>query len=225
LRVVRGYRASKIEGDFYPRLILVTDRHRCEQGRLVEVIERCLEEGLDTVMLREKDLPGGQMLEMATEIRRVTSGHNAKLIVNDRMDVAIVAEADGVHLGNRSFRSRDLKNRLPENMLVGASAHNMDEALEAQNDGADYIILSPVFATSSKPGAKPLGVGKMKDIISRLRVPTYALGGVKQSNAQALIEAGAKGVAVISAILDHPRPHIATGIMLQAMERVTNDTT
>jgi len=197
----------------------VTDRRRCGEDRLIDAISKCLDAGLDAVMLREKDLPGGPLLDMALELRRLTAEHRAALIVNDRVDVAIAAKADAVQLGTRGFKPEDVRDNLPEGMLIGASAHNLEEAMTAQNGGANYVVVSPVFSTSSKPGVKPMGLDELRSIVGKLGIPAYALGGVTAENAGETIKAGVEGVAVISAILDQARPEEATGMLLESIRK------
>ena len=234
--MVRGYRESKseqhrdrlnrsfLDTDGF-KLILVTDRHRVGKERLIEVIAGCLEAGLHAVMLREKDLPGKELLDMAVALRKITSDHGAALILNDRADVAIAADADAVHVGSDSFKPCDLKAHLPAGMIVGASAHNLREAIDRKESGADYIMLSPVFATTSKPGAIPLGVDVVKEVVNAVEAPVFALGGVTALRVPQILEAGVKGVAVISAILDYPDPAQAVKMLIKSLERASYDST
>lgn len=198
-------------------MILITDRHRVKD--IIDIVGKCLYAGLGCVMLREKDLPGGRMLDMAAKLRKMTAARGAKFIVNDRVDVALAVNADAVHLGQKSFRPDDISAIIHRGMIVGVSAHDVDEAMEAERKGADYITASPVFQTTSKPGAETLGVEGLEKIIGRVGIPVYALGGINKENATAIADSGAGGAAVISAILENSRPEEAVAELTRSLER------
>ena len=188
-----------------PTLCLVTDRRLCLDMPLVEKVALAVEGGVNMVQLREKDLPGGRLLELALEIQEAVRDR-ALLIINERVDVALACGADGIHLGEEALSPSAARHIVGEDLLIGRSVHDMERAIEAQEQGSDYLIAGTVFATGSHPGFKPLGVGFMKEMASAVRIPYLGIGGINASNAAEVIDAGASGVAVISTILASDRP-------------------
>jgi len=168
---------------------------------LLETIARAADAGVDAIQLREKDLGGRALLELARA--SVARAARAKILVNDRLDVALAAGAAGVHLGGQSVPVADVAKfraagrTLPE-FLIGRSCHSLEEALQAELDGADYVFFGPVFATPSKAqyGA-PQGTEALAGVCRRVRIPVLAIGGITLENAASCIAAGAAGIAAI----------------------------
>ena len=187
-------------------VVLVTDRHLVEPERWPEVIAAALDGGVNVVQLREKDLPAGELLTLARQLRGMTIGR-ARLIINDRADVALLCGADGVHLGEASLPVAPVRNWLPRSMVVGRSVHDINGARQAEQDGATYLVLGSVFASASKPDVEPGGIELIQSVASRVDVPVVAIGGITGDNARQCWEAGARGVAAISGLLgaDDPR--------------------
>ena len=181
-------------------LYLITDRTRTEGRPIMSVVEDALKGGVRAVQLREKDLGTRQLLRLAYEMREITLKYDARLFINDRVDIAIAIEADGVHLGQKSIPPYAAR-RLSRNLIIGVSTHNLAEALRAEADGADFITLGPVFQTKSKSHAEPLGLGIMQAAKSQLSIPVFALGGIKLENAKEVMDSGVDGVAIVSDIL------------------------
>ena len=188
-----------------PALCLVTDRRLCQDAPLTEKVAQAVEGGVDIVQLREKDLPGRPLLDLAMNIRHVI-GNKAILVINERVDVALLADADGVHLGESALSPLEARSLLRDDMLIGRSVHDSHGALNAQQQGADYLIAGAVFPTHSHPGQPPQGLQLLQNLPSELPIPTLGIGGINTQNAAAVIHAGASGVAVISAILSSPHP-------------------
>lgn len=188
----------------YPCLALVTDRRRC-RGPLDAAVEQAVAGGVNLVELREKDLPADELLALARRLRALTRGR-ALLVVNDRVDVAVASDADGAHLPERGLSVRDARALLGAGRLVGRSVHSVAGALDAEREGADYAILGTIYATSSKPGVSPAGVGLMAEAARATRLPLLAIGGVTAERAPEVMAAGAWGVAVVSAVLDADDP-------------------
>ncbi len=182
-----------------PRIIAITNRELTggEDG----LLRRCrelLDLGVPAIMLREKDLPARVLLGLAEALREETRRRGAILIVNDRVDVALAAGADGIHLGQRSLPAEAAGRIIPGGMLLGVSCHGVEELRAAENAGADYTMLAPVFDPASKPGERPaLGLEGLRSVRSQATRPVLALGGVSAENAEAVREAGAHGVAGI----------------------------
>ena len=189
------------------QLYLITDRQQTAGRALPAVVADALAGGVKAVQLREKDLPAGRLLELARELRSITREHGARLLVNDRLDVALAAEADGVHLGINSMPVSDVRKLAGNRMLIGYSAHSVAEALQAERDGADFVTFGPVFHTPSKAeyGA-PLGLELLAEAAESLTIPIFALGGVKKSSIPAVMATDCHGVAMISAIIAADSP-------------------
>ena len=183
------------------RLYLITDRTVATKP-LPEAVRLALEGGVRAVQLREKDLPIRDLLSLAQELRTITREFGAKLFINDRVDVALLAEADGVHLGTESMPVDAVRRITGSRMLIGVSTHSLEEALSAQRGGADFITCGPVYETPSKAQyGPPVGVDCIRNIKKDMHIPLYALGGVKNGNMRSIFGSGCDGVAMISAIL------------------------
>lgn len=192
------------------RLCLVTDRGRTRGRPLLELVAAALRGGVEAVQLREKDLSGRELYDLAVALRALCRQYDAKLLVNDRVDVALAAGADGVQLPLTSFDPADARRLIGQGKLIGASAHGPEEARAAAAAGADFVVLGPIFDTPSKrPYGPPLGVNRLREISGQLGVPVLAIGGVRADHASALRQAGAWGVAVVSAILEAADPAAA----------------
>jgi thiamine-phosphate pyrophosphorylase len=187
---------------------------------LPAVVADALRGGLRAVQLREKDLGAARLFEIAVELRRLTRDHGARLLINDRIDVALAAEADGVHLGRSGLPVCQARRILGDKRLVGYSAHSAAEALQAQQDGADYVTLGPVFRTPSKEAfGEPLGVAALAEASRILDIPVFALGGIKESSVADVLSTGIHGVALISAIVAAPDPRFETVSLLRTIAR------
>lgn len=187
------------------RLYLVTDRSLCKTD-LIDSVIHALDGGVRIIQLREKDLSPRALLHYARTLREITLDYGAKLIINDRADIARIVGADGVHLGQKSYLPQDARAAAGEGgKLIGVSTHTLEEAFKAAHDGADYVTFGPVYSTPSKElyGA-PIGTGYLKMAAEALDIPVYAIGGIKKENVGDAIATGAAGVAVISAVLASP---------------------
>ncbi len=181
---------------------LVTDAGLSRGRSSVEVVEAALRGGVTIVQYRDKSASTRRMIEEAQELRRVCRRAGVPFVVNDRLDVALAVDADGVHVGQDDMPARMARRLLGEGKLLGVSAGSPEEALRAMTDGADYVGASPIFATPTKPDAPPaMGVEGLRHLARAVRVPVVAIGGVSAGNAGTLIAAGAAGVAVVSAIV------------------------
>lgn|SRR5574341_885387 len=182
-------------------LYLITDRH-VTKIPLPEAVRQALMGGVRAVQLREKDLPVRELLSLAKELRLITREFGAKLFINDRVDVAVAVDADGVHLGGQSMPASAVRRIVGNSMLIGVSTHSIQEAKEAKAQGADFITYGPVFETASKMKYWPqVGIESLKLAKNYIDIPIFALGGVKSGNIGQVIRAGADGIALISGIL------------------------
>lgn len=185
-------------------LLLITDRKISRQP-LPNAVKAALEGGVDAVQLREKDLSSRELFEIADEFRKLTTTFNARLIINDRVDVALAVDADGVHLGWRSMPIKKVRTLLGPEKLIGYSAHNLQEAQNAQDAEADYITLSPIYKSRSKQ-VTPVGVKMIPTLKKHINIPVFALGGINENNVGEVLRYGADGVAVISSVLVSENP-------------------
>jgi thiamine-phosphate pyrophosphorylase len=183
-------------------LYLVTDRHQTAGRPLVPLIEEALRAGARTVQLREKDLDTRSLLALAEELLPVIRRHQAALFVNDRIDVALALDADGVHLRATSLPVRVARRLVGARRLLGVSVHSVDEAARAESDGADFVVLGPIYETVSKRAfGPPIGLQAVEEASRRCRIPVFGIGGITPARASDVRRAGARGVAVISSVL------------------------
>lgn len=196
-------------------LYLITDRKRVPGGDLPGAVERALAGGVRAVQLREKDLPGRDLYELAVTMRRISSRYGAVLLVNERIDVALACGADGVHLGSASIPPSAARRLLGPAALIGCSTHGEAELAAAVGGGADFVTFGPVFATPSKAAfGPPLGVSALRRACDGCRIPVFALGGVGPGNVSEVVSAGASGIALISAVLGAADPAAAAAELL-----------
>jgi thiamine-phosphate pyrophosphorylase len=201
------------------RLYLITDRHQTCGRPLLDVVRLSLEGGVRVVQLREKDLTGGELYPLAMEMRGLTREFGAGLIINDRLDIALAVEADGVHVGISSLPVKAVRRIIGPDKIIGYSAHAIDEALNAQSNGADFVTFGPVYYTPSKGSyGEPCGIKKLADAAAALKIPVIALGGIISENITEALAANVRGVAVISAVLNAPDPRSATEFLLKKIE-------
>ncbi len=191
-----------------PCLSLVTDRSRCRARPLEEIVALAIEGGVGLIQLREKDLPGGELYDLALALRAVVHGRGL-LIVNERLDVAQACGADGIHLPERGLPIRIVRELAGDSLLVGRSVHSAEAAARAQRQGADFVQVGTIFATRSKPGLEPAGPEIISAVHKAVSIPVLAIGGIDATNVSQVMGAGADGVAVISAIMDADDPRAA----------------
>jgi len=184
-------------------LYLVTDRKLfTDHSSLFNAVEEALKGGLKAVQLREKDSGTRDLLDTAYRMRELTNTYQAKLFINDRVDIALAVEADGVHLGKESIPADAVRKTFQNRLLIGVSTHSLEESLDAEKGGADFITFGPIFHTPSKMKyGEPIGTAILRKVRPEISIPIFAIGGVKLDKVKELKEAGAYGVALISAIL------------------------
>ena len=189
-------------------LYVVITEALCAGRSAVEILDMTLAAGVRLVQLREKDLKGRALFALALEFRRRTEAAGALLIINDRLDIALAAGADGVHLGQDDLPVSAARS-LGSELIIGASTHSLEEALAAQDAGASYVNIGPIFATLTKEGATPLGPEMIDRIAPKLRLPWTTMGGIKKTNIDQVVSRGAKHPAVITAVTAAPDPTAA----------------
>jgi len=199
-----------------PCLALITDRRLCQRLSLEEAVARAVAGGVNVVQLREKDLAAAQLVPLADRLQAMTEG-KALLIVNGRLDVALLCAADGVHLPERGPSVAATRRLAGDGFIIGRSVHSVEEAVKAQEEGADYVQVGAIFPTRSHPGPPPAGPTLLKSVAVRVTIPIVAVGGITADNVGQVMRAGASGAAVISAILDSPSPAAAARRLAEAM--------
>jgi len=182
--------------DIYP----VTCQELSEGRSNLEVLEALLAGGAKIIQLREKDWDKKEIFELALEFRKRTLAQKAILIINDHLDIALAAEADGVHLGQDDLPISAARKIAPD-ILLGASSHSLEEALKAEKDGADYVNIGPIFPTKTKKKlTRFLGPGAIAEISPKLGIPFTVMGGINQDNIKDVLEKGAKRIAMVTGI-------------------------
>ena len=194
-----------------PPLYLITDRHQLSSGNdFLAVLDELMRLGVGMIQLREKDLTAAELYPLALELSGLCRKRDCLLLLNDRIDLALAVKADGVHLGGHSLPTAVARQILGQNALIGVSTHNTREITAAVAGDADFITFGPVYATPSKAAyGAPVGLAKLRETCQTLHLPTYALGGVKASKIPAIKQAGAHGIAVISALMASADPAAA----------------
>lgn len=182
-------------------LYLCTDRELMTTDTITEAVEFAIKGGVTVVQLREKDCSGRKFLEIAHGVKEITDAYEVPLIINDRLDIAMAVDADGVHLGQKDLPAAVAREVLGPDKIIGVSAWNAELALQAQKDGADYIGAGDVFGTSTKTDTHHVSLPELTRIKKAVKIPVVAIGGVGRENVQRLKGTDIDGVAVISAVL------------------------
>ena len=184
------------------RLLVVTDRHQTNGRPLIPLLQRVLTAVTPAIQLRERDLSAKELVTLAREVQAVTAPRRAKLLINDRIDVALALEGVGVHLRSNSLPVTVARQRLGTQRLLGVSVHSVEGAVQGESQGADYIVLGPIYETLSKQlFGPPLGIHTLEKACRLVRIPIIGIGGVTAARAREMRRAGAFGAAVITAIL------------------------
>jgi thiamine-phosphate pyrophosphorylase len=198
-----------VQGLEFLHVYLITDLKRMGKDRFLDAVEEALQGGVRALQIREKDLSPKDLLALALEVKPLTVRYNAKLFINDRADIAVMAGADGVHLTETSVQVSEIKNNFPD-LIIGVSTHSMEGARLAESQGADFITFSPIYETPSKASyGPPQGLDPLRQVSQAVRLPVLALGGITLHRVSECLEQGAFGVAVISDIWDstHIKQH------------------
>lgn len=183
------------------KLYLITDSDILRGRDFYKCIEDALKGGVSMLQLREKNLSGKEFLEKAIKLRKLTRRYNVKFIINDRVDIAMLSDADGVHVGQSDIPVSDVRKLLGNDKIIGVSARTVKEALKAKEDGATYLGVGDMFGTTTKSDAKSVSIETLKNIKEKSNMPIVAIGGLNLENRHRLNECNIDGYAVISAIL------------------------
>ena len=204
-------------------LYLVTDRGLARGRSTFEIVKAAVSGGVTCIQLGEKDCSTLEFIEQARTIKNFLGARKIPLIINDRLDVALAVGADGVHLGQSDMPLEMARKIAGPSMLIGISAESDQDAIEAENGGADYLGVSPIYATPTKTDtAPPLGLQGLREIKNRVKIPLVGIGGLNKSNAAEVIRNGADGVAVVSAIVAADDPETAAMNLKQIIDEARN---
>lgn len=188
-----------IKKDF--KLYLVTDNDILENRDFYKCIEDAIKGGVTMVQLREKDASGKEFLEKAFKLREITRKYDIPFIINDRVDIAIICDADGVHVGQSDIDAKFVRSLIGENKILGVSARNLNEAKKAKEDGANYIGVGAMYSTSTKLDAKSVSYETVEQIKKIVDIPIVLIGGINLDNLENLKKLHCDGYAVVSSIL------------------------
>jgi len=199
------------------RLHVLTDTELQSRFSAVELTRLALAGGADTIQFRQKAGSTREMIDLACRLRELCHRARVPFLVNDRVDVAIASRADGVHLGREDFSISLARELLGPDRTIGGSASTVEQALQCAEEGADYVGFGPVYSTDSKPDAAPAsGPETLRQVVEAVSVPVVAIGGISRGNAFAIAQAGAAGIAVISAVCCQSDPEAAARDLLAA---------
>lgn len=202
-------------------LYAVTDRMWLKDGEsLTTVCEVVLENGATFLQIREKDLDVASFSQEARELKELCAAHGVPFVVNDSVEIALEIDADGVHVGQSDIKGRDIRAMIGGDKILGISAGTVEEAVAAEQAGADYIGVGAVFGTSTKKNARNLTVEKLREISRAVSIPVVAIGGINASNIEYLAGSGVGGAAVVSAIFAAENPGDATRELRKLLETV-----
>lgn len=202
-------------------LYAVTDRAWTGGQPLARQVEAALQNGATCLQLREKALDPAAFREEARQMALLCGRYGVPLIINDNVEVALACGAAGVHLGQQDMPIAQARRIAGPDLILGASAHTVQEALEAQAAGADYLGVGAVFSTSTKADASPLPLTTLREICAAVSIPVVAIGGITETNLLQLTGCGAAGVAVVSAIFGAPDPGTATARLVRLARQMT----
>ena len=182
-------------------LYLVTDRSVMSAKSLEQAVEQAIQGGCTVVQLREKHASSREFFETAQRVKQITDSYHIPLIINDRTDICLAVNAAGIHVGQQDLPAKVVRSIVGSDKIIGVSAATLSEAMQAEQDGADYLGVGAMFATSTKTNTRPVTVEQLSQIKQSVQIPVVAIGGIQSSNAATLTKTGIDGIAVVSAIL------------------------
>lgn len=199
----------------------VTDRTWEGDLSLEQQVEEALKNGATCIQLREKELGYEAFLREAKKIGALCKQYGVPFIINDNIEIAVESNADGVHVGQDDMAVADVRRLVGSQMIIGVSAHTVEEALEAEKNGADYLGVGSVFSTSTKKNVNTMSFDMLKSICAAVRIPVVAIGGISSKNIMQLQGSGIDGVAVVSAIFGAQNPGLATAELVEIAKKIT----
>ena len=193
--------------DFDLSLYLVTNRDKLSDAEFFKVIEDSLKGGVSLVQLREKNAPAREVIEIAKKLKEICHSYNIPLLVDDRVDIALAANLDGVHLGGEDMDVADARRILGADKIIGSTAKDLDWAISEEKKGADYLGVGAIFETKTHVKTKRTSVETLREINDNIKIPAVAIGGLNYNNIDILKGSGAKGVSLVRAIMDSKNPY------------------
>lgn len=188
-------------------LYLVTNRDKLTDEEFFQTVEQSLKGGVSLVQLREKTAPAREVIQIAKKLKKLCHSYNVPLLVDDRVDIALAADLDGVHLGNDDMDVADARKILGDEKIIGSTAKNLEWAISEEKKGADYLGVGAIFETKTHVKTKRTSVETLKEINDNITIPTVAIGGLNYENIDILKNSGASGVSVVRAIMDSKNPY------------------
>ena len=180
------------------KFFFITDRKQFKKP-FSETLKNVLDKGIRLIQIREKDLPDDELFYLTEQVLKLSKGYNIKIFINTRVDMALLLNLDGVHLPSKSIPITYIKQKFPY-LIVGKSCHSVEDVLKAQEEGADYVYVSPVFEVKDK--GQPIGLEGLKEVLKVAKIPVYALGGINKSNYEDVLKTGVYGIAGIRFFLN-----------------------
>lgn len=207
--------------DFDLSLYLVTDRSLSLGRSLEYVVEEAVKGGVTMVQLREKTCSSREFYDLAVSLKNCLKPYNIPLIINDRLDIALACDAEGLHIGQGDIPYEVARKLFGKNKIIGLSVENVQDAIDANKLDVDYIGISPVFSTPTKTDtAKALGLEGVREITQISIHPSVGIGGINDSNTKEIIRAGADGISVVSAVMSAPDPRLAASELTKIISNV-----
>lgn len=205
------------------RLYAVTDRSYLKGIDLVSAVELAIRGGATIIQLREKEISSKEFYELALKVKEVTKRNNIPLIINDRVDIALAVDADGVHVGQEDLPADVVRRLIGPDKILGVSARTVEEAVKAEKDGADYLGVGAVYATPTKPEADAIGIEGLQKIKGAVGIPVVAIGGITQENAyEIMLKSGVDGISSVSAVFSGDVEENSRQL-LQTIEKAISD--
>ncbi len=201
-------------------LYLVTNNKNKTKEEFLKTIEESLKGGVSLVQVREKNLNDDEFLNVALNVKKILKKYEIPLIINDNVKIAKKIDADGVHVGQDDLEAKKARDILGENKIIGVSAHNIQEAKKAEEDGADYIGCGTIFNSPTKSDAKSLTKKDLIDVVNAVDIPVVYIGGITKNNIKELANTGIKGVSVVSAIMESENPKLSSENLKKEIEKI-----
>ncbi|WP_455683934.1 thiamine phosphate synthase [Thomasclavelia sp.] len=183
------------------KLYLVSDRQWLNGRKLTDDLEKAILGGVTIIQLREKNLNNEEFINIAYDVKKLCQKYNIPLIINDNLEVALAVDSDGIHIGQDDIPASIVRKKIGANKILGVSVHNIEEAIQARHDGADYVGVGAIFPTETKNDATNVKLDKLQKICDNIDIPVVAIGGITIDNISKLKNISISGVAVVSAIM------------------------
>jgi thiamine-phosphate pyrophosphorylase len=196
LKLTRHQKVEKVTG-----LYVIIDAESLRGRKEVDIARQAIQGGARVIQFRDKVRPRGMLVPISRELKKVCAASSVLFVVNDYLDLALAADADGLHIGQEDLPVSDARRMLPQDKILGCSTATVTEAVQAEKQGADYVAVGSIYKTASKTDIRPAGLKTLREVKNKVSVPVVAIGGINEDNAADVIKAGADAVAVISAVL------------------------